>query len=43
MDWNKIAQTDWDIYHDNARISMYVQKEKISGLQYELITGVPYE
>lgn len=43
MDWNKIAQNDWDIYHDKTRISMYVQKGKISSTQYELITGDPYE
>jgi uncharacterized XkdX family phage protein len=43
MDWFKIAQNDWEVYHDKARIAMFVQKGKITAPQYEEITGVPYE
>lgn len=42
MDWFKIAKDDWAIYHDAARISKYVEFNKISPDQYREITDEPY-
>lgn len=42
MDWLSIAQNDWEIYHDSARIHKYVEFGKITQVQYTEITGEPY-
>lgn len=42
MDWYKIAQNDWNIYQDKARIAVYVQKGKITDVQYQEISGESY-
>lgn len=42
MNWFLIAQRDWEIYHDLARIQNFVIKGKISADQYEEITGEVY-
>ena len=35
MNWFSIAQKDWSIYHDTARIKSFVTKGKITAGQYE--------
>lgn len=42
MNWFVIAQRDWSIYQDKARIASFVVKEKISAEQYQQITGEVY-
>lgn len=42
MNWFLIAQKDWSIYHDKARIASFVVKLKITAEQYEQITGEIY-
>jgi hypothetical protein len=43
MDWPIIAKTDYEIYQDSERVKEYVRFEKINAVQYEEITGEPYE
>ncbi|PLR93184.1 XkdX family protein [Bacillus sp. T33-2] len=43
MDWFKLANNDWNIYHDPERIKQFVLKGKITAEQYEEITGEPYQ
>jgi hypothetical protein len=42
MDWFKMAQNDWEVYHDKNRIKQFVIKGKITATQYEEIAGEPY-
>jgi uncharacterized XkdX family phage protein len=39
MNWFLIAQRDWSIYHDTARIRNFVTMGKITEAQYTQITG----
>lgn len=43
MDWYVTAQNDWDVYHDGSRLKKFVQFGKITPVQYEEITGEPYQ
>lgn len=42
MDWLAIAQNDWEVYQDKERIRRFVEFGKITGTQYQVITGEPY-
>jgi uncharacterized XkdX family phage protein len=42
MNWLLIAERDYDIYQDKERIKSYVQKGKITEIQYQEITGETY-
>lgn len=42
MDWFKLAQNDWNVYHDSSRIKKFVQFGKITATQYTEITDEPY-
>lgn len=42
LDWIRIANMDWEFYHDPTRIAVYVAKGKITPEDYEDITGEPY-
>jgi uncharacterized XkdX family phage protein len=43
MDWFAFAQSDWEVYHDKARIAKFVEYGKITTDQYELITNEVYQ
>jgi Phage uncharacterised protein (Phage_XkdX) len=42
LDWFSLAERDYKIYQDNARIKAYVQNNKITPEQYLDITGEAY-
>lgn len=42
MDWYAYAQSDWEVYHDKARIAKFVEFGKITPEQYESIVGEVY-
>jgi Phage uncharacterised protein (Phage_XkdX) len=39
MDWFAVAQNDWDVYQDAARIQKFVDYGKITSEQYNEIVN----
>lgn len=37
MDWYQVAQNDWEVYHDPARIQKFADYGKITKEQYDSI------